>query len=156
MLTARRFVRVVAVVWLAALASAVLTWPPAATAALFGGGAAIAFLAERVVIRAGWLTHHIDPAIRGVPLYALAGWTAVVYAAARVALLVTAGWTAVATTAVLAAAFDAVTDPIGVASDYWTYRTALGGPQYCGVPWWNTAGWLAVAAATAAPAVMLQ
>ena len=40
-------------VGLVAMAHAALTWPPRAAVALFAGGAAVAFVAEAVVIRPG-------------------------------------------------------------------------------------------------------
>src|SRR6056297_4306838 len=146
---ARTFVGSVLALWVVALATALLTWPLDATVALFVGGAAIAYVSELVVIQLGWLEHHVGPTALGVPLYVLAGWTGVVYVAFRFALLATDGWFAVALAAVLATAYDAVTDPTGVADGHWTYHTDLGGPTYRGVPWWNFAGWLGVAGATA-------
>jgi uncharacterized membrane protein len=136
-----------------ALGHALLTWPRAATLALFGGGALVAFCAEAVVVALGWLEHRFHPQVLGVPLYVLAGWTATVYVAFRLALLVTAGWRAVALAAALATTYDALTDHRGVQADYWRYTDSLPGPRPRGVPWWNTAGWLAVSATTAALAV---
>jgi uncharacterized membrane protein len=133
-----------------ALAHAALTWPGAATLALFGGGALVAFVAEAVVIDLGWLEHHVGPKLLGVPLYVLFGWTGVVYVAFRVALLGTGGWAAVAVAAALATASDVLSDPRGVADGHWTYTDGLPGPRFRGVPWWNFAGWLAVSAVTAA------
>jgi len=146
---ARTFVGSVLALWAVALATALLTWPLDATVALFAGGAVVAFVAELVVIQLGWLEHHVGPQVLGVPLYVLAGWTGVVYVAYRVALLAADGWLAVALAAVVATAWDAFTDPRGVADGHWTYHTDLGGPSYRGVPWWNVAGWLVVAGATA-------
>jgi uncharacterized membrane protein len=145
----RTFVGSVLALWGVALATAVLTWPLEAAVALFVGGAAIAFAAELAVVQLGWLEHHVGPKLLGVPLYVLAGWTGTVYVAYRVALLATEGWPAVALAAVLATAYDVTADPRGVADGHWTYHTDLGGPSYQGVPWWNFAGWLVVAAATA-------
>ena len=68
------------------MAHAALTWPPRAAVALFAGGAAVAFVAEAVVIRLGWLEHHVGPRVLGVPLYALFRWTGLIYVAFRVAL----------------------------------------------------------------------
>lgn len=135
---------------LVALAHALLTWPLDATIALFGGGALVAFVGEVVVIRLGFLEHHIGPKVLGVPLYVLFGWTGVVYVCFRVALLATNGWTAVALAAVLATALDVLTDPRGVADGHWTYTDDLPGPRHRGVPWWNYAGWVVVSSATAA------
>jgi len=138
---------------LLALSHAAATWPPTATLALFGGGALVAFVAEAVAVRAGLLAHHVGPQLTGVPVYVLFGWTGVVYAAFRVALLVTAGWPAVALAAALATTGNALTDHRGVAAGYWTYTDALPGPRWRGVPWWNAAGWAVVSAATAALAL---
>lgn len=135
---------------LATLLHAAATWPPAATLALFGGGAAVAFVAEAVVIRLGWLEHHVGPKALGVPLYVLFGWTAAVYLAFRIALLVTGGWTAVVAAGVIATAWDLLTDHRGVEEGYWTYLDQLPGPRYRGVPWWNYVGWLCVSGVTAA------
>jgi uncharacterized membrane protein len=147
---AQEFRATVLAVGAVALGHALVTWPLAATGALFGGGAAVAFAAEAVVIRLGWLDHHVGPKLLGVPLYVLAGWTGTVYLAYRAALLATDGWPAVAAAAALATTYDLLTDHRGVADGHWTYNTTLGGPEFRGVPWWNYAGWLAVSAATAA------
>src|SRR6056297_1678370 len=80
---ARTFVGSVLALWAVALATALLTWPLEATVALFVGGAAIAYVAELVVIQLGWLEHPVGPKPRGVPLYVLAGWTGVVHVAHR-------------------------------------------------------------------------
>ena len=151
----RTFVGSVLAVWAVALATALLTWPLDATVALFVGGAAIAYVAELVVIQLGWLEHHVGPKLLGVPLYVLAGWTGTVYVAHRFALLATDGWLAVGLAAVLATAYDVTADPRGVADGHWTYHTDLGGPTYRGVTWWNFAGWLVVAGATAGLASLL-
>jgi uncharacterized membrane protein len=149
----RRFAWAAVAVGLVALGHAALTWPPRATVALFGGGAALAFLAEAVVINGGWLDHHVGPALLGVPLYVLFGWTATSYVAARVALLVTSGWAMVALAAALATGYDLLTDHQGVAAGYWTYADDLRGPRYRGVPWWNYAGWFVVSGLTVAVTV---
>jgi hypothetical protein len=146
---AQEFRATVLAVGAVALGHALVTWPLAATGALFGGGAAVAFAAEAVVIRLGWLDHHVGPKLLGVPLYVLAGWTGTVYLAYRAALLATDGWPAVAAAAALATTYDLLTDHRGVADGHWTYNTTLGGPEFRGVPWWNYAGWLAVSATTA-------
>jgi hypothetical protein len=146
---AQEFRATVLAVGAVALGHALVTWPLAATGALFGGGAAVAFAAEAVVIRLGWLDHHVGPKLLGVPLYVLAGWTGTVYLAYRAALLATDGWPAVAAAAALATTYDLLTDHRGVADGHWTYNTTLGGPEFRGVPWWNYVGWLAVSAATA-------
>ena len=146
----RAFVASTVGLGLVAMAHAALTWPPRAAVALFAGGAAVAFVAEAVAIRLGWLKHHVDPQILGVPLYALFGWTGLIYVAFRAALLVTDGPTAVVAGAALAAGYDALIDHRGVEEGLWTYTDDLPGPRRRGVPWWNVAGWLAVGSTTAA------
>lgn len=146
----RLFVASTVAIGVVALAHAALTWPGRATLAFFGGGALVAFVAEVVVVALGWLDHHVGPKVAGVPLYVLFGWTGVVYAAFRVALLATDGWPAVVAAAVLATAYDVLTDHRGVADGHWTYTDDLPGPRYRGVPWWNFAGWFAISCITAA------
>jgi uncharacterized membrane protein len=136
-----------------ALAHATVTWPPRATLALFAGGALVAFAAEAVAVARGWLVHHVGPAVAGVPLYVLFGWTGTAYVALRVALLALDGWPAVALAAALATAYDVLTDHRGVEAGFWTYADALPGPRWRGVPWWNFAGWFVVAGVTGALAV---
>lgn len=136
-------------VGLIALAHAALTWPPRATIAVFLGGALVGFLAEVVVINAGWLEHRIGPKLLGVPLYVLFGWTGAVYVAFRIALLLTDGWTSVALTGVLATTYDLLVDHRGVAEGHWTYTDDLPGHRYRGVPWWNYVGWFAISVLTA-------
>ncbi|WP_135821673.1 carotenoid biosynthesis protein [Halostella litorea] len=149
----RAFAGTTTAVGLVALAHAAFTWPPAATAAFFGGGALVAFVAEAAVINAGWLDHHVGPKVVGVPLYVLFGWTGAVYAAFRAALLAVDGWPAVAVAAALAATYDLLVDHRGVEEGHWTYTDDLPGPRRRGVPWWNYAGWVVVSAATASFAV---
>jgi uncharacterized membrane protein len=146
----RDFARATIAIGGIALVHAALTWPPGATLALFGGGAAIAFAGEAVVINLGWLEHHVGPKLLGVPLYVLAGWTGIAYAAVRVALLATDGVAAVALAGVLATGYDVLTDHRGVAEGHWTYTDGLPGPRIRGVPWWNFAGWLVISSATTA------
>jgi len=110
----RIYVASTVAVGLVAMAHAALTWPLRAVVALFAGGAAVAFVAEAVVIRLGWLEHHVGPRVLGVPPYALFGWTGLVYVAFRVALLVADGRTAVVAGAALAAGYDALNDHRGV------------------------------------------
>jgi len=151
----RAFAASVAAVGLVALGHAALTWPPAAVLAFFAGGAAIAFVAEAVVVNLGWLEHHVGPNVLGVPVYVLFGWTGAVYVAFRAALLVTSGWPAVALAAALATGYDALVDHRGVADGRWTYTDDVPGPRVRGVPWWNFAGWLAISAATAGLATLV-
>lgn len=136
-----------------AFAHAAVTWPAAAVLAFFGGGALLAFVAEVLAVRAGWLEHHVAPKVRGAPLYALAGWTGTAYVAFRLALLATDGPTAVLLAGVLATTYDVLTDHRGVAAGLWSYTDDLPGPRARGVPWWNFLGWFVVSAATAALAV---
>jgi uncharacterized membrane protein len=151
----RTFAATTVALGVVALAHAAVTWPTAATLAFFGGGALVAFVAEAMVIELGWLEHHVGPKVVGVPLYLLFGWTGTVYVAFRVALLATdgAGTAAVAVAAVLATAYDLLTDHRGVEEGHWTYTDDLPGPRHRGVPWWNFVGWLVVSSLTAAFAV---
>ncbi len=133
-----------------ALAHAVLTWPLAATVALFIGGTVVAFVAEAVAVNSGWLDHHLGPKLLGVPLYLLLGWTGTVYIAYRVALLWFDGWTAVLGAAMLATAYDVLSDHRGVAEGFWSYTDDLPGPRFRGVPWWNFLGWVIITGLTTA------
>jgi uncharacterized membrane protein len=151
-----------ALIGVLALGHALVTWPPGATIALFGGGALVAFVAEAVVIRRGWLEHHVGPQLLGVPLYVLPAWTGTIYVALRLAQTVSDGWIAppgsggwvvVPLAALFATVADASFDPFGVADGYWTYTGGPSGPSYRGVPWWNAAGWFVVSTITAALAV---
>jgi hypothetical protein len=151
----RIYVASTVAVGLVAMAHAALTWPLRAVVALFAGGATVAFVAEAIVIRLGWLEHHVGPRVLGVPPYALFGWTGVVYVAFRVALLVADGRTAVVAGAALAAGYDALNDHRGVEAGLWTYTDDLPGPRHRGVPWWNVVGWLVVGGATASLALPL-
>lgn len=135
------------------LAHALLTWPLGATLALFGGGAVIAFVGEATVVSLGWLEHAIRPKLVGVPLYLLAGWTAITYGGFRVSLLVADGWVAVAVGAGLATSCDILTDHRGVQNGFWRYTDDWVGPRYRGVPWWNYAGWALISGCTAGLAV---
>lgn len=153
MTSSRRFAVTTVLLGLVALAHAAVTWPVPATLALFGGGALVAFVAEAIAINLDWLEHHIGPKIGGVPLYLLFGWTATIYFAFRMTLLVLDGWTAVAVTGVLATTYDVLTDHHGVADGHWTYRDDLAGPRHRGVPWWNFAGWFVISCLTAALAL---
>ena len=149
----RRLQLATVVLGLAGLGHALLTWPLGATLALFVGGAALAFGAEVVAVRRGWLVHHRGLQVVGVPLYALFGWTGLTYHCLRAALSVVDGPAAVVAAAALATAADALVDHRGVAAGHWTYRTGLGGPSLRGVPWWNAAGWMVVSGLAAALAV---
>lgn len=149
----RAFVGLTVLLGTVAVAHAAVTWPTTAVLAFFGGGALVAFAAEVLAVRAGWLAHHVGPQVLGVPLYALAGWTGTVYVAFRLALLATDGPTAVLLAGALATAYDALTDHRGVAAGLWSYTDDLPGPRPRGVPWWNFLGWFVVGTATAALAL---
>lgn len=153
MASGRQFAAITVGLGIVALAHALVTWPLAATLALFGGGAVVAFVAEAVVINLGWLDHHVGPKLAGVPLYVLFGWTGAIYVAFRVALFAVDGWPAVLLAALLATSYDVLTDHQGVANGHWTYVDDLPGPRYRGVPWWNFAGWFVISSLTAALAV---
>lgn len=150
----RAFAASTAAIGVLTLAHAALTWPTDAVVAFFVGGAAIAFVAEAVVINAGLLEHHVGPQLLGVPLYVLLGWVGAVYVPFRVALLVTDGWVAVAVGAVLATGYDVLVDNQGVADGRWTYTGDLPGPWHGQVPWWNYVGWLVISTATAGLATL--
>jgi uncharacterized membrane protein len=134
-----------------ALGHAGLTWPVRATVALFVGGAILAFVAEVLVVRAGLLEHAIEPQFLGVPISVVLVWPAVVYVALRVALVFTdPGLAAAGLAAVIATAFDVLTDPQGVAENVWTYPDhRLSAPRFYDVPWWNFAGWFVIVFASA-------
>ncbi|WP_254862840.1 carotenoid biosynthesis protein [Halovivax gelatinilyticus] len=135
---------------LVALIHALATWPIEATVALFLGGAIVAFVGEYVVIRIGWLEHHVGPFLLGVPLYVLFGWTATVYVAFRVSLVVTPGVAAILLAGILATTYDVLTDHRGVEDGHWTYTDGVPGPRFREVPWWNFAGWFVISTGTAA------
>lgn len=149
----RAFVGLTVLLGAVAVVHAAVTWPTAAVLAFFGGGALVAFAAEVAAVRAGWLVHHVGTQVLGVPLYALAGWTGIVYVAFRLALLATDGATAVLLAGALATAYDGLTDHRGVDSGFWSYTDDLPGPRPRGVPWWNFLGWSVVGTATAALAL---
>ena len=135
----------------AAVVHAVLTWPPRATLALFLGGAALALVAEAVVIRLGLLRHALTPQVAGVPLLVLLAWPATVYIFYRAAALVVApGVPAAALAAVAATLYDVRVDPRGVQLGLWTYpESRLSRPRVRGVPWWNFLGWVGIVFVTA-------
>jgi hypothetical protein len=149
MMASRTFAATVVAGGLGVLVHATLTWPTDAVLAFFGGGAAIAFVAEAVVVNLDWLDHHVSPNLLGVPLYVLFGWTSVVYVAFRVALLVADGWPAVVLAAALATSYDVLVDNQGVEDGHWTYTDDLPGPRHRAVPWWNYLGWFVISTATA-------
>jgi hypothetical protein len=150
MASGRLFAATTAVLGLAALSHALLTWPLEATIALFAGGAVLAFVGEVVVVSLGWLEHHLGPKLAGVPLYVLPGWTAVIYVVVRVGLLVSDGWVVVLIAASLATSYDVLVDNRGVEEGHWTYAGGPPGPRHRNVPWWNYAGWFVVSGTTAA------
>jgi len=147
----RRFAVTTAAVAVVALTHALLTWPLPDVAALFVGGATLAFVAEAVVIRLGLLEHAMAPRVAGVPLVVLAAWPATAYVFYRIALLaLPAGVEAAAVAAVLGTLYDVVADPQGVHEGVWSYpEHPLSSLRFRGVPWWNFAGWLVLVFATA-------
>lgn len=138
----------------AALVHAGLVWSPL-DAAQFGLVAAgLAFVAEAVVVNAGWLVHRLRPRVVGVPLPVLAGWIAATYVAFRVAALLVGPTGAPVVAAALATAADLVGDPVGVQAGLWEYPDAgPPGPRIVGVPWWNFAGWFLLTFVVATVAV---
>lgn len=127
----------------AALVHAGLAWSPVAALRFGLVAAGLAFVAEAVVVRAGWLVHRLRPRAFGVPLPVLAGWIAATYVAYRVAVPVAGSPGAPLVAAVVATAADLLGDPVGVRLGLWEYpRPGLVGPRIRGVPWWNFAGWL--------------
>lgn len=134
-----------------ALAHAAWTWSPERAAALFVGGAAIAFIGEVVVVQLGLVEHTLEPRVVRVPVLVLLAWPATVYVALRLALLIVPlGVGAAALAAVLATAYDVVADPRGVEAGVWRYpRHPLSAGRYRGVPYWNFAGWFAISFLTA-------
>ncbi|MFC7019364.1 MULTISPECIES: carotenoid biosynthesis protein [Haloarcula] len=134
-----------------AVAHALVTWPLADAAALFVGGAALAFVLEAAVVRLGLLEHTIEPRVAGVPVTVVLVWPAVVYLFYRLALLaIPQVVPAAALAAVLATLSDVATDPIGVRDGLWRYPPSrVSRPRFHGVPWWNFAGWLAIVFVTA-------
>lgn len=155
MVGGRRFVVTVAVLGMAAVAHAALTWPTQSILVLFGVGGCVAFFAEFVATTRGWVTHHLDPQFVGVPAYTVVGWTSIIYVAFRGMSLVANGWMAVLGTVVLTTAFDLSTDRYGVANGYWTYTDAIPGPRVLGVPWWNYLGWVLVTGVTTGVTVLV-
>lgn len=123
-----------------ALAHALATWPLEAAIALFLTGAVLALLGEVLVVRLGWLVHHVGPRVAGVPLYVLPGWTVVIYVALRLALLLTGGWLVAPAAATIATGYDVLADNRGVEQGLWTYTGDGPGPRHRAVPLWNYAG----------------
>lgn len=134
-----------------AVGHALGTWSTAAVVGLFVGGAAIAFVAEAVVVALGLLDHAIDPQIAGVPVSVVLVWPAITYVCLRIALVVVpVGLAAAAVAAAIGTAFDLVTEPFGVGEGIWRYpEHPLSTPRFLGIPWWNTVGWFALVFVTA-------
>ncbi|MFB6308348.1 MAG: carotenoid biosynthesis protein [Haloarculaceae archaeon] len=137
--------------FLVAVLHAFLTWNRRSALVLFLGGIAITFGLEAVGIAAGLLEHELRPQILGVPVSVVLVWPSIVYGAYRIALLVApSGVEAALVAAVLATGLDVLTDPNGVRDGVWRYpETAIPGPRFRGVPWWNFVGWLVIVFATA-------
>jgi hypothetical protein len=140
-----------------ALAHAALTWPVEATVVLFIAGAAIAFVAEAVVVGVGLLEHALEPKVLGVPVTVILVWPGIVYLCFRLALfLLPVGLAAAALAALIGAAVDLVTEPFGLAEGVWRYPPhPLSEPRLAGMPWWNTVGWFCLVFASAAVPVLL-
>lgn len=153
----RRYQWTNAVLFAVALGHAALTWPPERTVALFVGGAAIAFGAELVGVRAGLLEHSLRPRVGGVPVTVVLVWPAVVYVCYRLALLVVpGGLPAAALAATVGAVSDLLTDPNGVREGIWRYpEHPLSEPRLWGVPWWNFAAWFVLVFVTALVPVLV-
>lgn len=153
----RRYQLVNLVVTTVAVGHALVTWPTMAVAVLFVGGAAIAFVAEAVVVALGLLDHAIDPKIRGVPVSVVLVWPAITYVCLRIALVVSpVGLVAAAVAASIGTAFDLVTEPFGLAEGIWRYPDhPLSKPKVAGIPWWNTVGWFALVFVTASLPISL-
>lgn len=153
----RRFQVTNLLLGLVTLGHALATWPRPAVAVLFGGGVAVAFLAELVVVRLGLLEHALTPAIAGVPLSFLVVWPGVIYLSLRTALLfIPPGVGAAVTAAVIATAVDVVTDPVGVGEEVWRYpEHRLSELRFNGVPWWNFVGWFVIAFTTTWPTLLV-
>lgn len=149
--TVRRYTLTTAIVVVAALGHALLTWPLADVFALFVGGAAIAFTLEVVGVAAGLFRHAMRPQVLGVPVVVIGAWPAVTYVAYRISLLaLPAGVPAAAGAAIVATAVDAATERNAVEAGVWTFpEHSLSSPRIAGVPWWNFVGWLVVAFVTA-------
>lgn len=147
----RRFELTNLVVFLGALAHAVAFWPRREVAVLFVVGAALAFVAEWLVVRADLLEHRMGPAIEGVPVPVVLAWPALVYVLYRLALLVAPGGVqAAAFAGLLGVALTVGTDPSGVAAGVWRYpEHEASSPRYRDVPWWNFVGWFVVVFLTA-------
>lgn len=147
----RRYTVTNAIVVAIALGHGLLTWPLADVAALFVGGAAIAFVLEVVGTAVGLFEHEMEPRVLGVPLVVVAAWPAIVYVSYRVALVVLPpGAPAAAGAAVLATAIDVPTELDAVAAGVWRYpEHRLSGVRVGGIPLWNFAAWLTVVFATA-------
>ncbi|MFB6218400.1 MAG: carotenoid biosynthesis protein [Halobacteriaceae archaeon] len=147
----RRYQWTSAALFAAALAHALLTWPLRSAAALFAGGAALAFLAELLGVRAGLLAHELRPQLGGVPVVVVAVWPAIVYLCYRLALLAApAGVRAAALAAGIGAVVDLFTDPNGVREGVWRYpEHPLSAPRLWGVPWWNFLAWFVLVFVTA-------
>ena len=147
----RRYGRPILALGAVALVHGLATWPLQRALALFVGGAAVAFVAELVVVQWGLLEHELEPQVLGVPYLVVLAWPATIYVALRVALLVApAGAAAALLAAALATLADVALDPRGVDDGAWRYpRAPVSVNRYRGVPYWNFAGWFAVTFVTA-------
>lgn len=138
----------------AVLVHAAIAWSLAGAVRFGLVAAGLAFVAELLVVGAGWLDHRLRPQVRGVPVPVLAGWFAATYVAYRVATFLVGPADAPVVAATLATAADVVGDPFGVRAGFWEYPDrGPAEPQVAGVPWWNFVGWflLTLAVATVGP-----
>lgn len=148
------FAGVLVVAGAASLVHAAVTWSLAGAIRFGLVAAGLAFVAELLVVGAGWLDHRLRPQVRGVPVAVLAGWIAATYVAYRVATLLVGPGDAPVVAATLATAADLVGDPFGVRAGFWEYTDrGPAKPRIVGVPWWNFVGWflLTLAVATVGP-----
>lgn len=147
----RRYSITNAIVVVAALSHALLTWPLPDVLALFVGGAAIAFALEIGAVAAGMVHHEMRPQVLGVPVVVIGAWPAIVYVTYRVALLaLPEGVTAAVGAAALATALDGLTEPNATAEGVWSFpEHPLSSVRLAGIPAWNFLGWFVVVFVTA-------
>jgi hypothetical protein len=147
----RRYTLTNAVLFVLALAHGLLTWPPGDVAALFVGGAAIAFVLEVLGVAWGLFDHEMTPQLLDVPLVVVVAWPAVVYLTYRAALVVLpAGAPAAVAAGVLATVLDVATELDAVEAGVWTYpEHPISGVRWRGIPLWNFVAWFTIVSVTA-------
>jgi hypothetical protein len=147
----RRYTLTNAVLFVVALAHGLLTWPLVDVAALFVGGAAIAFVLEVVGVAWGLFDHEMGPQVLDVPLAVVVAWPAVVYLTYRAALVVLSpGAPAAVAAGVLATALDVTTELDAVEEGVWTYpEHPISGVRWRGIPLWNFVAWFTIVFVTA-------